>query len=74
MAKELSLSRSEIEESLKKSLYNNLMATYLLLSRTGGPYNNSIPEVFFLFNNSTIYKQKKGTTSYHTSTQKLIFL
>ncbi len=46
MTKELSLNRTEIEESLKKALYNNIMATYLLLSRTGGPYNNRIPEVF----------------------------
>jgi hypothetical protein len=42
MIKELSLNRTEIEESLKKALYNNIMATYLLLTRTGGIYNNRI--------------------------------
>jgi hypothetical protein len=40
MCKELSLNRNEIEESLKKALYNNIMATYLLLARHGGNYNN----------------------------------
>ena len=40
MCKELSLNRTEIEESLKKTLYNNIMATYLLLARHGGNYNN----------------------------------
>lgn len=45
MIKELNLSRADIEESLKKILYNNHMATYLLLARTGGPYNNRVPEV-----------------------------
>lgn len=45
MIKELNLSRADIEESLKKVLYNNHMATYLLLSRTGGPYNNRVPEL-----------------------------
>ncbi len=58
MTKELSLSRTEIEESLKKALYNNIMATYLLLSRTGGPYNNHIPEVFT--KNQVIYIQKEN--------------
>lgn len=42
MIKELSLNRNEIEDSLKKCLYNNIMATYLLLSRTGGIYNNRL--------------------------------
>lgn len=43
MIKELSMSRKEVEESLKKSLYNNIMATYLLLSqRNKGIYNNRI--------------------------------
>lgn len=67
MIKELSLNRAEIEESLKKTLYNNIMATYLLLSRTGGPYNNHIPEVYNLIpldpfsnQNSTATKQKKS--------------
>ncbi len=42
MCKELSLNRTEIEESLKKTLYNNIMATYLLLARHGGNYNNRV--------------------------------
>lgn len=41
MSKELSLNRTEIEESLKKALYNNIMAIYLLLARHGGSYNNN---------------------------------
>ena len=49
MIKELSLSRTEIEEALKKTLYNNLMATYLLLARHGGSYNNRLYEVYLLY-------------------------
>jgi hypothetical protein len=45
MIRELSLNRVEIEESLKKGLYNNIMATYLLLARNGGIYNNRLVEV-----------------------------
>jgi hypothetical protein len=51
MCKELSLNRNEIEESLKKALYNNIMATYLLLARHGGNnYNNRVltSEVLFI--------------------------
>ena len=40
MINELSLNPDDIDQSLKNSMYNNIMATYLLLSRTGGVYNN----------------------------------
>ena len=76
MIKELNLSRSEIEESLKKALYNNHMATYLLLSRTGGPYNNNrIPEVLNQFRTAQTtqkIKQKIGNTRHFSYLLDLI--
>lgn len=78
MIKELNLSRADIEESLKKILYNNHMATYLLLARTGGPYNNRVPEVLNQSCRTTIRTKtvkyqliktekgnKKGTLLFH---------
>ena len=57
MCKELSLNRNEIEESLKKALYNNIMATYLLLARHGGNYNN--------YNNRVLSNEVLILNSFH---------